>query len=403
MLTCTNALMGGGTIVRTYVGSHPWITFEVDLRRFDYKTWLLLGEAESKCQHVAGVPLRPEVARRLHEVYLSKGVHGTTSIEGNTLSQEEVLARVQGELPLPPSREYLGREIDNIVSAYNLIIKDIVKGVHLELTPDRLAEFNRQVLAGLDLEDGVVPGQLRAHSVGVLRYRGAPAGDLEYLVERMCKWLNEFRIDDEDLTFTAAILRAALAHLYVAWIHPFGDGNGRTARLVEFQILIQSGVPLPAAHLLSDFYNKTRDAYYRALDRTSKPPYPVEQFISYALRGFLDELREQLKVIRDEQMQVTWENYVHRLFRDMDTPARRRQKHIVLDLPADGRPVPVGQLPELSTRVAVGYAGRTPKTVTRDVNALIEMKLIRRVKGGVVARRSLIRAFLPVVAQPDDQ
>ncbi len=104
-----------------------------------------------------------------------------------------------------------------------------------------------------------MPGQLRTHSVGVLRYRGAPAADLEYLVERMCKWLNDFRIDDDELTFTAAILRAALAHLYVAWIHPFGDGNGRTARLVEFQILIQSGVPLPAvAHRVAPWTQRRR-------------------------------------------------------------------------------------------------------------------------------------------------
>jgi Fic family protein len=40
-----------------------------------------------------------------------------------------------------------------------------------------------------------------------------------------------------------AILKAILAHLCLAWIHPFGDGNGRTARLVEFQILIFPGCP----------------------------------------------------------------------------------------------------------------------------------------------------------------
>ncbi len=101
-------------------------------------------------------------------------------------------------------------------------------------------------------------------------------------------------------------------------------------------------------------------------------------------------------------MQVTWENYVYQLFRDMDTPARRRQKHIVLDLPADGRQIPPGRLPELSPRVALGYAGRTPKTITRDLNELVKMRLIRRVRGGIVANRGLIRAFLPVVAQPDE-
>jgi Fic family protein len=394
--TTADTLRNLGTVMRPYEDSHPWINFKVNLERLSHKSWLLLGEAESKCQHIAGVPLRPEVAQRLHEIYLSKGVHGTASIEGNTLSESEVLARIQGELPLPPSREYLGREIDNIVGACNQIIEDVIHGRPLELTPDRIADFNRQVLTGLDLDDGVIPGKVRNHSVGVLRYRGAPPEDCEYLLKRMCDWLNSLEVDDGEMSFTVAVLKAILAHLYIAWIHPFGDGNGRTARLIEFQLLVQAGLPLPAAHLLSDFYNKTREAYYRELDRTSRPPYPVERFVHYAVQGFVDELRDQLNVIRDEQMQVTWENYVHERFRDQDTPARRRQKHIVLDLSFLSKPIPSTKLPELSPRVAAAYAGKGQKTISRDVNTLVEMRLVRRVRGGLIANKGLISAFLPL-------
>ncbi len=88
--------MASSDISRPYETSHPWINFRVDLNDLSHKTWLLLGEAESKCQHVAGVPLRPQVAKRLYMIYLSKGVHGTVSIEGNTLSQDEVRQRVLG-------------------------------------------------------------------------------------------------------------------------------------------------------------------------------------------------------------------------------------------------------------------------------------------------------------------
>lgn len=385
--------------MRTYEETHPWITFQIDMRSLDHKTWLLLGEAWSKCEHVAGVPLRPMVAERLHQIYLSKGVHGTTSIEGNTLSEADVLAHVQGELELPPSRRYLGEEVGNIVGACNEIVADVVHGRSLVLTPERIADFNRQVLNGLELNEGVVPGRIRTHSVGVARYRGAPAEDCEYLLKRMCEWLNDMHVEDEDMVFTCAALKAVLAHLYIAWIHPFGDGNGRTARLIEFQLMVQAGVPIPAAHLLSDFYNKTRDAYYRALDRTSRPPYPVDQFIYYAVRGFVDELREQLQVIRGEQMNVTWENWVHEQFRDMDTPAKRRQKYIVLDLPADGQAVPASKLSDLSGRVATAYANKGPKTTTRDLNELVHGRMIRRVRGGVIANRGIIRAFLPVRAE----
>ena len=384
---------------REYQDTHPWITCQLDLTKLGHKTWLLLGEAESECRHIAGVPLPPETARRLHQVYLSKGAHGTTSIEGNTLSESEVLRRVNGELDLPPSLEYLGREVDNVLDAYNLITKHLVEGEPFPLTPARIAMFNKLVLRDLEHDDDVVPGEIRQHSVTVLRYRGAPAADCGYLLDQMCTWINGLAVEgDEAMTFPVAILKAIVAHLYIAWIHPFGDGNGRTARLVEFQLLAQAGLPLPAAHLLSDFYNRTRDAYYRELARTSRGTYPVEQFIHYALRGFVDELRGQLTVIRAEQQMVTWENFVHESFRDQDTPARRRQKHIVLDLTGHPQPVAAAKLPELSGRVALAYAGRGDKTVSRDVNELLSLGLVRKVAGGLVANVDIIRAFLPVRA-----
>src|SRR6266536_2373743 len=313
---------------RRYQETHPWITFNFDLRSLDCTTWLLIGEADSKCKHIAGAPLQPEVAQRLNQVYLSKGIHGTTSIEGNTLSEEQVLARVQGDLALPESSEYLGTEVDNLLAAYNEIIADVMNGRPLRLVVHRISEFNRQIMKGLPLKEGVSPGQIREHSVAVAGYRGAPAEDCEYLLDRLCDWLEQMQppADRPELIYTFAVIKAIMAHLYLAWIHPFGDGNGRTARLIEFQLLIQAGVPMPAAHLLSDHYNQTRSQYYVELEKTSsKPPYPVEGFIRYAMRGFVDELREQIIAIRQSQMDVTWENYVHQLFRNHETPAKDRK------------------------------------------------------------------------------
>ncbi len=386
---------------RRYEKTHPWINFTLFLDRLEHSTWLLLGEARSKCEHVAGVPLQPAMAQLLHEIYLSKGVHATTSIEGNTLSEEQVLARIEGELELPPSRAYQGQEIDNILEACNSILWDVSENPRLPLTVERVKHFNKLVLRGLPLDgEDTVPGEVREHPVGVARYQGAPAEDCEYLLERLCAWLEkDFVADDQELLFTVAILKAIMAHLYIAWIHPFGDGNGRTARLIEFQLLVQAGLPSPAAHLLSDHYNLTRDAYYRELDRTSKPPYAVERFIQYAMRGFVDALRAQLAMIRAQQMEVTWEHYVHSEFHGQDTKAPVRQKHLVLDLPADG-PTPPNKIRVLTPRQAVEYHGKGPKTVTRDVNALVKQGLVVRVKGGILPNREIVRAFLPFRSPP---
>jgi len=380
---------------RTYEETHPWITFHVDLSRIDYRVWMLIGEAQSKCEHINGTPLHPETAERLHRVYLSKGAFATTSIEGNTLSEEQVLERVEGRLKLPDSQEYLGVEVDNIVEACNLIARDVQQGRPLALTPERIRHFNRLVLQDLKLDDDTAPGECRQHSVVVGNYRGAPAEDCEYLLEQLCSWLNgdDFAAGDPILVFPFAVLKAVLAHLYIAWIHPFGDGNGRTARLIELQLLMQSGlVSMPASHLLSNHYNQTRSRYYQELDRASKTG-DVAEFVRYALEGFVDGLRSQLEVVREQHLLVTWKNYVHELFRGKDTPARRRQKHVVLDMPM--RSLGRAEIRRVSDRVRDEYAGKTEKTLTRDLNALSRLGLIVREGGGISANYDLIHAFLP--------
>lgn len=231
-------------------------------------------------------PLQPQVAEHLNEIYVSKSAHATTQIEGNTLSEEEVRRRVRRELELPPSQEYLGQEIDNVVAAYNLIIGDVEAKRPLPLTTSRVKEFNRLVLRDLPREEDVDPGEIRKNSVLVGNaYRGAPAEDCEYLLGRLCEWLEELRLTaPAQLRRPIAVLSAIVAHVYLAWIHPFGDGNGRTARLIEFQLLVQAGVPTVAAHTLSDFYNRTRTAYYRTLAKTSRPPYRVSDLSSNRCR-----------------------------------------------------------------------------------------------------------------------
>ena len=60
----------------------------------------------------------------------------------------------------------------------------------------------------------------------------------------MCDWLDGPGFSGDGATrVPVAIIKASLVHLYLAWIHPFGDGNGRTARLCEFLVLVTSGVP----------------------------------------------------------------------------------------------------------------------------------------------------------------
>lgn len=383
-------------VARKYTETHPWLTFSADLTAAPYPLWLLLGEARSKVEHIAGVPLRPETADELHRMYLAKGALATTAIEGNTLSEQQVLDHLEGKLQLPPSQQYLAKEIDNIIAGCNQILRQIFIERDTSLSPDKIREFNRQVLEELNLEEGVVPGEYRTHAVRVAQYLGAPPEDCDYLVDELCTWLNHrFDPPRDDLKLPFAVMKAILAHLYLAWIHPFGDGNGRTARMVEVQILVAAGVPTPAAHLLSNHYNQTRSEYYVQLDRASRSGGDVVPFLIYAVQGFVDGLMAQVANIREQQWDVAWENYVHDAFGAHKGPSRDRQRRLVLDLSDARKTLARSQIRELTPRLAAAYASKTDKTLSRDLNALLSMKLITQDRDGYKANREMILAFLP--------
>jgi Fic family protein len=382
---------------KTFLKTHPWLTFEVDLRRFTEEIWLLLGEARSKIQHLAGVPLRPQTADRLHRLYLAKGILATTAIEGNTLSQEQVERHLQHRLELPPSKEYLKREIDNVMIACQAVWANVEAGQDIPIDRAIICSFNKMLLAGLKLPEEVIPGEVRRHDVGVAHYRGAPWQDCEHLLDRFGTWLAE--LADQAPAYLGpiamAIVRAVVAHLYLAWIHPFGDGNGRTARMVEFAILLQAGVPTPAAHLLSNHYNETRADYYRQLDYASRSGGDIVQFIQYAVRGLVDGLQAQIEEAREDQLEVAWTNYVYSIFGDEPSAPQMRRRRLVLDISKAEQPYPTSHLRLASPETAAAYNGKTSKTLARDLRTLLEMGLIKLEEGKVHARKEIVLAFLP--------
>jgi hypothetical protein len=188
--------------MRQYEKTHQHLSFTPDLGRGGAKLWISLGECQSKCEHIARVPMRPDAAGRLNMLCMAKGVLATTAMEGNTLSEEETLKLLTGELSLPPSRQYLATEIDNVVSACKrLQLAQINQPDSLKLTSDLAKALNREVLSGLELGADVKPGVVRRYSVVVDHHLGAPSEDCQYLLDRLCDWLSgeEFSAPSPDL------------------------------------------------------------------------------------------------------------------------------------------------------------------------------------------------------------
>ena len=271
------------------------------------------------------------------------------------------------------------------------------------ITKELICESNRQLLDGTEHEENAIPGQVRDHSVVVGNYKGPPAEDCEFLLDCLAEWLEGdlFRFDDPETGFALSVVCAAYAHLHIAWLNPFGDGNGRTARLLEFLILARSGLaPLPAAHLLSNHCNQTRDRYYRELSAASRSSSTVS-FVTCAIEGFVDGLREQISEVRRLQLEFTWINYVHdTMNRSPSSAARDRQRALVLAVPA-GEALVKSELPLLTPALAAMYATKGPRTLSRDLNRLQDEGLIHRHHGQWMANHFVIEAYLPPLADND--
>jgi hypothetical protein len=114
----------------------------------------------------------------------------------------------------------------------------------------------------------------------------------------------------------------------------------------------------------------------------------------------VDQLREQLQVIRGLQWETTWRNYVYERF-GRGSPAHLRRRRLVLELSKitenEGW-VQASAISELSPRLAREYANRTPKTLSRDLNAVVEMGLVQQEGRRVRANKRMILAFLPARA-----
>ena len=247
-----------------------------------------------------------------------------------------------------------------------------------------IKDFHRMIGQNLGVNLEAIPGEFRKNNVIVGNVYKAPNYyDVQDLMESFCIWSkNEFHYE-RGQTFSTAIIQAIISHVYIAWIHPFGDGNGRTARLLEFYLLIRAGVPDIAAHILSNFYNNTRNEYYRQLSDTSKQEGNLTNFLKYAIQGFKDGLQDVFNLVNQNQLEIAWRNYVNDVFRlnnqsgKTDSVTKRRQA-LILSMNID-KDYSLQEIAEMNEIIRVNYSNKSRRTLTRDIDALVEIGVVRKI------------------------
>ena len=246
-----------------------------------------LMRIEAAKQAIQTLPITPRVLANLRETARLFSTHYSTRIEGNRLTQEQVAQVIGGDQRFP------GRERDeDEVKGYYAALDEVER---LARRRENVSEANVQRLHGLVMGGGRTrvkctpyrDGQnvIRdAHSQSIV-YVPPEAKDVSWLMKQLIAWINQ---QDE----LPAPIKAGIAHYQYATIHPYYDGNGRTARLLTTLVLHLGTYDLKGLYALEEYYARDLAGYYKALTVGPSHNYymgraeaDITQWIAYFIAG----------------------------------------------------------------------------------------------------------------------
>ncbi len=173
----------------------------------------------------------------------------------------------------------------------------------------------------------------------------------------------------------------------------------RTARLLEFYLLLRASVPDIASHVLSNHYNFTRSEYYRQIENATNKK-DLTEFIEYAVQGFRDGLCDTLNIIQENQLHITWRNYIYGIFDNMKTvgkasSANKRRRNLILRIPFD-KYLNEKEINELHPTIIREYSALSERTLSRDIDELVNLNLLDKKNGGYRAKVEVLKQYMAV-------
>lgn len=212
---------------------------------------------------------------RLRKLNHIRTIRGTTAIEGNTLSEDEVTAIIAGKRVAGSKREI--NEIKGAHAAYSKI------GEFNPLESSALLKAHALMTKGL-VES---PGKWRKCNVGVFNARGeamhhAPPWDhVPFLMKDLFRWLKNSK--------DVPLVKSCIFHFVFETIHPFSDGNGRMGRLWQTAILGKWNelfYALPIENMVLTHQRR----YYKTLNESQKNG-DARAFVDFMLDMILRTLK----------------------------------------------------------------------------------------------------------------
>lgn len=283
-----------------------------------------LADAKSVVLSLRSIPFQRRWVEALQQIELKREIAGTSRIEGADFTDREL------DVALTESPEELQTRSQRQAHAAVMTYRWIAKlPVDMPIDGNLICTIHRNIVTGAD-DDHCPPGEIRGRdqnvNFGNPRHRGCEGGEECYKAFTQVTEAiqHEFRGHDP-------IIQAIAAHYHIAAMHPFLDGNGRTARALEALMLQRAGLRDASFIAMSNYYYDEKNAYLSALAEVRKLEHNLTPFLLFGLKGVALQGRRLLSQIQHEISKELFRNLMFDLFARMPTP----RKHVIAERQLD--------------------------------------------------------------------
>lgn len=337
---------------------------------FDSTLTDLIIELDHLRKKQLGGSTHPKVFFQLKHIFHTLESIGSARIEGNnTTIAEYIETKLSDVKVVTPSI----LEIQNIEKAMAFIEENVND---YPINRAFLSEMHKKIVDGLlpppDGEGDSTPGVYRKVNLKINKSSHKPP---EWLaVEDYMNELLEFVNKDDSPKYD--LLKTAIAHHRFVWIHPFGNGNGRTVRLFTYAMLVKAGFNVNVGRIINPtaVFCSNRNDYYKFLSEADEGTVEgLTSWIEYVLKGLKDEI-EKIDKLSDYNFlrkEILLPSINHSLERKFITDVETK----ILKRVADKQVISASDIKDI-------FPGKADAEVSRQIRKLIDRKMLIPEKEG---------------------
>jgi len=276
----------------------------------------ILQEIQNIDSFIKKQPSFPGSTDKIIRSELVSAIGATLSIEGTVLNEEEIEESFR-KADLKENLKRKEQEAENSRKVYYFIIELVKNNLDdFQYSGNMIKQIHKYFTDNMNYL-GNTPGEYRPEtsvpSFGYPRKQSLckTRNDVETAMSNIVNCLNS---DPKSFLGSNPIVKAIMTHYYLTEIHPFGDGNGRTARALEALVLYKNNINNYCFWSLANFWSLNRDGYLVHLDNIRQTSSPLD-FVLWGIKGYRKEVSRIENLVLAKVKQLMFMDYVRYLLK----------------------------------------------------------------------------------------